>query len=439
MVFLLSILRNRSLVSGAIQTLAFKISGAGLALLMFNQVALTLGELSFGQLAIGFNLASFIAVCAVFGQDTLIIRHLGEFGSGRNRARALGAYLYGWMVVCAAATLCVCLIGILIYADNSYRHDVFEPAVLGFIFMQALLHYASHACRTLVHFRLAEFCREIIWRLVVLVVLWFCVSHDAIYSSAVFFLSASLGMAIAILIEVFFIRRVTQKLWGIIKPDFDPLAWGKRSFGLWSSATLEAGSQYIDVVLVGILVHPVAAGGYFLAVRIANVFPMISSGLHTFLASRMAAHFYDGETRRLQESLKQVMIVAAIFILAIIFILIFFGSFILGLFGNEYKNMYSSLLILVFGTSIYALTGPHSMLLLTTGHEALYFNACFVTFIVRIIVLLLLVPMIGVSGCAIAWSGTVIPLGLFLVYLCKKHLNVDPSILACQTAFKNRV
>src|SRR5690606_27763873 len=84
MALLQAIIKSQNPAWGAIQTLTIKVGVAALALLTFNQAARTLGEQNFGHLAMWFNIAAFLAVCAIFAQDTLIVRHAGEFGDGRN-------------------------------------------------------------------------------------------------------------------------------------------------------------------------------------------------------------------------------------------------------------------------------------------------------------------------------------------------------------------
>jgi O-antigen/teichoic acid export membrane protein len=421
------ILASPSLL-GAAQTLGIKAGGAVLALVMFNLAARALGENAFGHLAVWFNVASFLAVCAVCGQDTFIVRSWHEYGNGRDPTRAKGAYIFGWCVASALALMICFGLGAvsLLRLLPLYQGETF--ALMLFVLSQTLLHYASHACRTIVHFRVSEINREIIWRLGVIAVLAVIFSTGRPYNDVIFFLSAAAGMLAGVVLQCWYIRQNFPVDVRQSHARFTPVAWFKTALGMWSSATLEAASQYIDVVLIGLLVHPTVAGGYFVAVRIANVFPMLAAGMHSFLASKMAAHFYDGQQAELQTSIRQVIGAVAAAVVSLFMGIMIFGHDLLTLFGVEYSAMYGPLMVLASGTAFFTLTGPHSVLLLTTGHEHTYLRASMVAFVARVGLLLVMVPWLGAWGAALAWSGTVVPLGIWLVIVCRRRIGVNPSV-----------
>ena len=73
---------------GAALALGFKAAGSGLAIVMFGVAARLMGADKFGQFAILFNIASFLAVAACLGQETLIFcdldRLTGDPCAGRG-------------------------------------------------------------------------------------------------------------------------------------------------------------------------------------------------------------------------------------------------------------------------------------------------------------------------------------------------------------------
>jgi len=64
-------------------------------------------------------------------------------------------------------------------------------------------------------------------------------------------------------------------------------------------------------VLIGLVVDPVAAGGYFVASRIANAFSMISGGLNSYSTRRISSDYYQGGTPALIGVLRTLGLVTA--------------------------------------------------------------------------------------------------------------------------------
>ena len=102
---------HRTAVS-AVFAMGIKASGALLTLTIFTLAARAMSADEFGRLAIWFNALSFLAVAAVFGQDTLISRSFGEYAGRGDYAQAWGAYRFGWrmtllsVMVFGAALFC---------------------------------------------------------------------------------------------------------------------------------------------------------------------------------------------------------------------------------------------------------------------------------------------------------------------------------------------
>jgi len=71
---------------------------------MFTIAARVIGPTEFGQFAIWFNLVSFLAIIALCGQETLIVRSWNEYTHQHRYDLVRGAISFG-IAVCAAAAL----------------------------------------------------------------------------------------------------------------------------------------------------------------------------------------------------------------------------------------------------------------------------------------------------------------------------------------------
>jgi O-antigen/teichoic acid export membrane protein len=95
------------------------------------------------------------------------------------------------------------------------------------------------------------------------------------------------------------------------QPVFEARRWMEVSVSFWLSSILEASSQYFDVVVYWLL-DPAAAGIYFAASRLANVFAMLLSALNSFAIRRLPALYFGGARIEVERSLMLMAEVSAI-------------------------------------------------------------------------------------------------------------------------------
>ena len=199
---------------------------------------------------------------------------------------------------------------------------------------------------------------------------------------------------------------------------------------MWAAAVLDASSQYLDVILLGLLLNPVAAGGYFVAARLANVFAMIAGGMANYSATMIASLFFRGQHPELQQSLRSVSLTVAALVAAGLLVIFAAGGLLLRIFGNSYVDQHGILMVLSIGTSVAALGGPALYVLLLTDHESLYSRVVVVGLALRVTAVVIFVPTYGAIAAAIAWSATLIATTVALNLVCRRLVGIDPSVMA---------
>ena len=416
-------------VVGAILSLGMKVSGSGTALVMFALAARTMDVADFGLLVIAFNAVSFLAVLAVLGQDTLILRSWGEFFE-RSPQLARGAIVYGLRVSALGAVLAVSgFVGWAATIDGRLATSDLV-AVAAFLLTQTLLHYGSSLTRAVRGVFHSEPNRELTWRVPLLLSLaWAMIagSHTSITS---FFAVAAAGQAAALLFQSIAVRNGIPATIRHTRAEYATTDWTRRSAAMTTAAMAEAANQYADVVLIGALAGPVASAGYFVAGRIASVFPMLTAGLHNYSASRIAELYYGGRSEELQRLLTRVMVLATALVAGLVAVIAFAGPWLLALFGERYRDEFDVLMVLAGVAAFTTLMGPGSMMMLTMGREKLYLKLVLGALVVRIVSLVALVPSFGILGAAIAVGIAIGPFSALVAHLCARDTGVDPSILA---------
>lgn len=421
-------LAKSGIAQGALVAFLIKLGGSSLNIVMFTIAARLIGPAEFGQFAIWFNLVSFLAIIALCGQETLIVRSWNEYTHQHRYDLARGAILFG-LVVCISAALfwagCVAVGSSLAGWANSWGLVV---AACLFLIMQTMACFSSNLARTVVGFLLGESCREA-WRLVVIVgALLLVLGHFQVTITMLFALCIA-GVSLMMLIQYVAVRRSLPPQIRGVAATTDMSTWVKRSLPMWAAAFLDASSQYLDVVLLGLLLSPVAAGGYFVAARLANVFAMIAGGMANYSATPIASLFFTGHHPELQRSLRMVSLAVATLVVAGLAVIFVGGDWLLMIFGKSYVDQHGILVVLSIGTAVAALGGPAMYVLLLTGHEALYSRVVVIGLVLRVTALVVLTPRFGAIAAAFSWSACLIGTTVALNAVCRRFVGIDPSVI----------
>lgn len=420
---------GNKIAQGALGAFAIKVAGSFLNIVMFTIAARATEPAEFGLFAMWFNAISFLAVIAMCGQETLIVRSWSEYVQQGRFDLARGAVGFGIAVCMTAAMLAAgCVVAVALVGGWRTPPGVITAAAF-FLIAQTLAWFTANAARTIVGFPFGEGLRET-WRIAVIVGTLALAIDGAHVTVASLFLLCVAGMGLLVLIQwIGVLRRLPHEV-RTAAPTRDPRAWAKRSVPMWAAALLDASSQYLDVILLGLLLSPAAAGGYFVAARLANVFAMIAGGMANYSASPIASMFFSGRRPELQRSLRAVSLTIAVLVAAGLLVIFAGGDVLLTIFGRSYADQHAILFVLSIGTAVAALGGPAMYVLLLTGHETLYSRVVVAGLIVRCVALAIFVPMYGAMAAAAAWTACLVATTIALNVVCRRLVGIDPSVMA---------
>lgn len=421
-------------VFGALFTLIAKAGGSAAALVMFALAARVVDVTAFGHLVVAFNLVSFAAVVAVFGQDMHMQRAWGEYAADDPGAAA-GILRFGLAAAVLGATVVAALWVVWSLAVDDGLSDAALLAATAFLVTQTLLHFVGGLARVVCGSARSEPPRELFWRLPLVAALAVATVGGGTADLAGFFTVAAVGQLVTV---VWLARAVHRHLPDAVRharPVWHLAVWTRRSLAITGAALTEAAHQYADVVLVGFLVGPDAAAGYFVILRIANVFPMLTSGIHTYSASKIAALHYAGRDDDLRRLMAQVMALALVLVLVAWTLIAVAGGSLLALFGEEYRVWWPELVAMCLVTGTATLAGPAPLLMQAMGAELLYLQLVIGALAARLATLVLLVPFWGVDGAVAAAMIVLVPFVVGLAVVCTRRLGIDPSIGAVVRAY----
>lgn len=161
---------------------------------------------------------------------------------------------------------------------------------------------------------------------------------------------------------------------------------------------------------------------YGRAVQLAKLVSLVLYAVVAAYATRIAELFALKQFEQLKNEIRQSTRLIFVLTLPAVALLILFSDFFLGLFGADYKSAGTALSILLIGQILNATTGTIGMYMNMTGeHNRL--QTVFVTAVIFNLILdILLIPIYGMKGAAIATAATTIAWNLYcVIYLYRKR------------------
>jgi O-antigen/teichoic acid export membrane protein len=413
---------------GSATALSIKFTGSILGFTMFALCARHMDHVAFGSLAIVFNAMSFLAVVALCGQETLIVRSWDEYCASGRPALARGALRFGLTIVLSTALLMAAVVAIGWSFWDSRAPAMLIVAACSFLFAQSLMQFNGQFSRVAAGIFVGDSPREILWRFLVVIAILFQGVIQAPFTATEFFFTAAGAMAVSVGVQIWRVTRVFPDAVLQARSQADVTTWIPRSFRMWLSAMLDTANQYLEVIAIGFFLGPAAAALYFAATRITNIFGMIAASITGYATSQISGLFHTGARDELQRILRSLAAIAATLAAGAFLVIVLGGKLLLWTFGATYVSAYPALIVLAVGGAATSLIGPAAYLLLLTGNEGIYPRIMAVGLCARFILIALLAPWFGLMGVAVAWTLSATALSLALVIACRRLVSIDPSL-----------
>lgn len=240
---------------------------------------------------------------------------------------------------------------------------------------------------------------------------------------------------VALLLTVFVQHRLILKtLPTSIKremPIYHTKEWTRISIAMMSSSGIEQLMRQLDIIVIGAFIGPAASGVYSVAIRFSR---MVNLGLQ--ISNQATAHmmsplYVQNCKDELQKVVSLTTIASIATTLPIVFILLFWPSEILGLFGRSFADEGKIILqILLIGQLVNALSGPNGLLMNMTNYQNELVLIVIVALLTQIGSMWLLIPTIGVTGVAIARTIATIFRNIAITLRIRRHLDINPTIFS---------
>ena len=179
------------------------------------------------------------------------------------------------------------------------------------------------------------------------------------------------------------------------------------SFPMLVTASMFMIMSLTDKLMLGIFKTPYEVGIYSVALKLATITSMVLTAINTIVAPKFSELYWEYNL----EDLKKVIRFSAKIIFfssaPILLIYFLFSHQILSIFGKEFVQGASALIILSVGQFINSASGSVGYFLNMTGHQKVFRNIVFISSFVNIVLNYLLIPILGYNGAAFATAFSI--------------------------------
>lgn len=183
---------------------------------------------------------------------------------------------------------------------------------------------------------------------------------------------------------------------------------------------------WLDVILVGSLRSTEEAGVYAAVSRLVAVGVFAIEGVRLAIAPQVSAALarQDGEGAQLLYRVGTWWLVGVSWPLYLT--LAIFAPFVLRIFGSEFERGAPALLIVSLAMLVGVGTGNVSVVLLMGGKSVWNLANTAAALFVNVLLNILLIPVLGMSGAALAWAASLLVNNVVPLWQVRRSLHLDP-------------
>ncbi|MEE9388263.1 MAG: oligosaccharide flippase family protein [Paracoccaceae bacterium] len=429
----LSALANRALL---VKMIAAAIS-YGFTLLLAH----TMTAEGFGTIALFLNLSIILSILGARGQQLAALRFVPALCERPNRiglenyvSGAVRTTITGTLVTLALAAGVAWAFNATNWAPQIQWQFMLLGALL--VVLVGWIDLQSHLARACNFLMLSLVPKEILWRSLtgVTVVAIFLTNGRATLTTAPVLISLIVSLATVAGLQAI----LTQQRTGIYntirsKPSMPPV-WRSARRPFWVTSVSNVFLANADVVLVGLIAGPKAAGIYFAANRLAVFlsFPLISYNIA--LGPAIASAWQSGDRTQAAELIHQSTLKTTLPTVAIGAVFFLFAAELVGLFGPGFSGAALPLQILTVAAIINAASGPADIALNMCGfhHNAMRISA--ITLAISLISLIVGGISGGATGTALAVVLATFIRKFLFWHAARHHLALRTDILVPRRA-----
>jgi O-antigen/teichoic acid export membrane protein len=405
------------LISGSSLSLFINLSGYAINFFTGLVLARLLGAENYGFYTLIFTWASLLTICSVFGIDDLLVKKTAEYESKNNTALARHIIIWALKITIAASLIILLSSVAILHLFSDFNLNEKKVFVLGLlsipVYSLIIVYQAIMRGR---HKVMLGQIPDKIFRpllfLLIFIALYFTVSANALIDAVCLNLLSYVAICLWIIFMLYkeFSAGLPWKKHDTISENSKQ--WIKSSWYYFIATIVAIINVRADIIMLGWLKTDKEVGIYNIAARFSDFTEFSLLLLTPVIAPVISGLYAKNNTSELQIIVKKTAKLNTVFALLLTVVLIIFGKFFLGWFGQDFNTGYSALIILCTGHFVNVFLGPAGNVLCMTNFEKYAFYAGVAGTVVNILLNYFLIPNFGMNGAAVAtgfsflvWNG----------------------------------
>jgi O-antigen/teichoic acid export membrane protein len=235
------------------------------------------------------------------------------------------------------------------------------------------------------------------------------------------------GMAVAFLVGVVLLRRSLPTALRTTSPRYATREWLFASARIMLINGVWMANRYVGILVLGTLDSTRATGVYNVVEKGAALIVMVHFAVNMPLAPAIARLHAQADHQALERVTERMARVATLVSLPLCAGFAIFPGAYLSIFGSSFGIGATAMTILALAQLVNAATGPASNILIMTGYERPAVLATAAGLLVNLLLAIALVPLLGMTGSAIAFASSLAFWNVAMVILARRLLGINAT------------
>ena len=415
---------SRDILLGSVVGVGVKVLSAASIFIMNIVVTRTLGATEAGLFFLAFTLVTVAAAVGRLGLDHVLVRFIAMHHANNSPGLLHSVYRksIAWV---AGASILIALFGwlgidwlVAQFFDLPGFSAVLHSMLLA-IPLVALFTIQAQALQGLRRVAQSMLTLNVLAPLLLLLLLLAMPIDSADTLGLYYIIACSLTLVVGL---VFWFQSAPARRSG---ESFSSGKLVRTTMPLWAVAVLSQVVQWSSQLMLGTWSSAQDVAFFATAQRTAMLTSFVLIAVNAIAAPKFAAMHARGDRAGLQRMAKmsvRLMLVAAVPALAL---MLLFPQWIMGFFGEEFRQASTALVILALGQFVNIASGSVGYLLSMTGHERMVRNNTMFSAILVILLGFFLIPPHGLLGASIATAVAIASQNLLGVYQVRRLLGFN--------------
>lgn len=417
---ILSDAEHRHTVINTLVSIFMRVMGAVTSLIFNIIIARQLGPEQAGYFFLSFAIAMLLAIIACLGFENTVLRYTSASIDQGNQVKKILNFALKYVIPASSFFAIVLFCSASFIADSLFDKILLDqslkyisPSIIGLSTVSILAMslqarhklFASIPCQNMGHFLL---CGAAV-----------LVLNVTSANSVALYLSLSLGLTSSFFYWLA-IRNLNQ-----LGDDIKPALLWESATPNWITVLMSQGVQWSVPIFIGIYLAAEQVAYFSVAQRIALLTSFVLIAVNLVVAPKFSALKAKNDINGIRKtSILSVRLLLLSSTPIIVFMLLL-PEFLMGLFGQQFKQGAPILQILVLGQAVNVITGSVGFLLMMSGNERDMRFVAIISGFSMLICIPIFTKLYGVYGAACVTSFCISMQCLLAVYFVKKRLGFN--------------